>query len=79
MRVETLVELQQHARRALKHEPGTDLDPRDKRAELLADAREQRLLVAINQAVFWGVLGAHLTLALIGGVAWALLIGRHLL
>ncbi len=50
-----------------------DSENATRREELLADAREQRLLTIINEAVYFGTIKAHLTLAVLGGLAWAAL------
>lgn len=57
-----------------KESGATEPDPGARRAELLADARELRLRELLNSAVFWGTLKAHLTLAVLGGIAWAVLV-----
>lgn len=64
-----LEQLQQHAYARLKTEGAEATDP-TRRAELLSDAREQRLLEMMNDAVFYGTLKAHLVLAVIGAAAW---------
>lgn len=68
-----LKQLQDHTYVRLKEEGADALDPA-RRAELLADAREQRLLTMINEAVYFGTLKAHLTLAVIGAVVWFLVV-----
>lgn len=68
-----LKQLQDHTYVRLKEEGADALDP-VRRAELLADARERRLLTMINEAVYFGTIKAHLTLAAIGVVAWLIVV-----
>lgn len=68
-----LEQLQEHAYTRLKTEGAAATDPA-RRSELLADAREQRLLEMMNDAVFFGTLKAHLTLAVIGAGVWFLVV-----
>lgn len=68
-----LKQLQDHTYVRLKEEGADALDP-VRRAELLADARERRLLMMINEAVYFGTIKAHLTLAVIGAVVWFLVV-----
>lgn len=68
-----LKEQQDHSYVRLKHEGSGAQDP-VRRAELLADAREQRLLTMINEAVYFGTIKAHLTLAAIGAVLWLVVV-----
>lgn len=73
MDVTTLLIQQQSARARILEEFTSSPATAEERALAHADAREWRMLEAMNQAVFWGTLKAHLTLAVIGGVLWGLL------
>ncbi len=62
--------LQDHARKMIAGQPLSAPNDEARRAELMEEAREQRLLAMLNDAVFWGTLKAHLALAVIGAIAW---------
>lgn len=66
---EHLKQMQASAYSRAKTANGESIDPA-RRAEQLADEREARLLTMINEAVYFGTIKAHLTLAVIGAVLW---------
>lgn len=78
MNYDTLKQLQAESEQRLKTAGADALDP-VRRAEMVADARERRMLTIVNDAVFWGVLKAHLAIAVLGGLVWFMLVGRHTL
>jgi hypothetical protein len=66
---EHLKQMQASAYGQVKAAGADAIDPTH-RAELLADEREARLLTMINEAVYFGTIKAHLTLAVIGALLW---------